>query len=231
VKFGNEKKKSVLTDNADNNVPGPGAYSNKEKMTASKTQTYSFGKEKKTKKIEASPGPGEYLMEQSSFNFNKTAKTNWTSMGKMNREIKFTSNEDTPGPGNYSTKQKDLNGPKYSIGKKTDATNKHPTPGPGEYIYENAHTTKKSQGSKIGNSTRGEVVADRTKSDNPGPGMYNSHKTKPQDKTFKFGGEARFKGPKDVSPGPGQYYIPCSVVDVPEYMTIGATFDRTFKFV
>jgi len=228
-KFGNEKKKSVLVDNpvSLNHVPGPGAYSTKNPQM-SKTQTFSFGKGKRMTDIQRTPGPGEYIVE------NPKASQEAYSIGKGNRGFKILQgNDSTPGPGNYSMKQNTMGkGPKYTIGKKTDLTNKHPTPGPGEYIYEDIDAKKKT-GFKIGDSLRTDIVVDKDNTYTPGPGMYNSHKIKQDhDHAHKFGKDPKNKGPKDLTPGPGHYYIPCSVVDIPDYMTVGANFDRkNFKFV
>ena len=46
---------------------------------------------------------------------------------------------------------------------------------------------------------------------------------------YKFGNEKRsFYKTSDV-PGPGQYRIPCSISDVPRYLTAGAGFNETYR--
>jgi hypothetical protein len=64
----------------------------------------------------------------------------------------------------------------------------------------------------------------------PGPGNYNSatEKTKP---SYKFGSEARDKKTANVTPGPGQYHIPSSMVDVPRYLTTGGGFKDSFRYI
>lgn len=46
---------------------------------------------------------------------------------------------------------------------------------------------------------------------------------------FKFGKEPKHIMNKSNAPGPGYYYIPCSMVNVPLYT--GGKFDKQFKWV
>jgi len=64
----------------------------------------------------------------------------------------------------------------------------------------------------------------------PGPGNYNSatERTMP---SYKFGSEARDKKSANATPGPGQYHIPSSMVDVPRYLTTGGGFNNSFRYI
>lgn len=64
----------------------------------------------------------------------------------------------------------------------------------------------------------------------PGPGNYNSitERTIP---TFKFGTELRDKRHDNLTPGPGQYHIPYSMMDVPRYLTTGGGFNNSFRYI
>ena len=48
----------------------------------------------------------------------------------------------------------------------------------------------------------------------------------------RFGKDKKLKPAKEETPGPGHYLIPCSMIDVPGYQTVGGSFDRnSFKYV
>ena len=49
--------------------------------------------------------------------------------------------------------------------------------------------------------------------------------------SFKFGTEVRDKSIKIGTPGPGQYHIPCSIVDVPGYLRSTGGFETTYKYI
>jgi hypothetical protein len=68
----------------------------------------------------------------------------------------------------------------------------------------------------------------------PGPGMYKAISDfdlgqKQTSKGTMFGKDAKLKQNINGLPGPGYYYIPCSMVHVPEYTK--GKFDKTYKFV
>jgi hypothetical protein len=48
---------------------------------------------------------------------------------------------------------------------------------------------------------------------------------------FKFGNEKRGRGLTNETPGPGQYHISCSIVDVPKYLMSGGSFDPRFRYI
>ena len=49
--------------------------------------------------------------------------------------------------------------------------------------------------------------------------------------SYKFGYEKRDKKLGNNIPGPGQYHIPCSLVDVPRYLTAGSGFNDTMRYI
>ena len=46
-----------------------------------------------------------------------------------------------------------------------------------------------------------------------------------------FGKETRGGNTKNFVPGPGQYHIPCTVVDVPKYQTYSSGFKEEYRFI
>lgn len=64
----------------------------------------------------------------------------------------------------------------------------------------------------------------------PGPGMYSQDKKESSSK-YSFGKDSRGKNVTSDTPGPGQYYIPCSIVEVPSYLKAGGSFDPRYKVV
>jgi hypothetical protein len=66
-------------------------------------------------------------------------------------------------------------------------------------------------------------------STNPGPGNYDNQTLFNKKKGYQFAHDKRCKDDLSGTPGPGQYYLPCSVVDVPRYL--GGTFEEKFKWV
>ena len=46
-----------------------------------------------------------------------------------------------------------------------------------------------------------------------------------------FGKEKRSKEIIEETPGPGQYHIPCSIVDVNNYTRKKAKYDNKYKFI
>lgn len=60
--------------------------------------------------------------------------------------------------------------------------------------------------------------------------MYETKLNKSEAK-YSFGKDKKFKGQNNETPGPGQYKIPCSIVDVNEYTRAVGKYDSTYKFV
>ena len=82
---------------------------------------------------------------------------------------------------------------------------------------------------RIGTSSRDDNWKKIVKENIPGPGNYNLKLE--QNNSIKFGTEKRDWKIKSDTPGPGQYYIPCSMVDVPRYTRGGSSFQEKWKFV
>ena len=49
--------------------------------------------------------------------------------------------------------------------------------------------------------------------------------------SYKFGSEIRDKKSNNATPGPGQYHIPSTMVDVPSYLTTGGGFSNTYRYI
>jgi len=64
----------------------------------------------------------------------------------------------------------------------------------------------------------------------PGPGNYNCM-TEGAIPSHKFGKESKNKKTNNFTPGPGQYHIPSSMVDVPRYLTTGGGFNNSFRYI
>jgi len=47
----------------------------------------------------------------------------------------------------------------------------------------------------------------------------------------RFGTEKRAESAKGGNPGPGQYHIPCSFMDVPRYLTVGGGFHEEYRYI
>ena len=82
----------------------------------------------------------------------------------------------------------------------------------------------------MGTSLRDDTLKKITKENVPGPGNYNSINEKTQP-SFKFGTEKRDKKHENYVPGPGQYHIPCSLVDVPRYLSTGGGFNNSMRYI
>lgn len=106
--------------------------------------------------------------------------------------------------------------------------NKSSVPGPGQY---NSSLTQfyKNPTWRMGTSTRDDMIKRVQRENIPGPGNYLLKVTK-STPSFSFGTEKRNKIQTNSSPGPGQYHIPCSIVDVPKYL-MTQTFDSRFRYI
>lgn len=65
---------------------------------------------------------------------------------------------------------------------------------------------------------------------NPAPGQYNPE-FKKSTSSYKFPRDAKNKPIKNDIPGPGQYHIPCSIVDVPKYYVPNSDFKMEFRYI
>ena len=84
----------------------------------------------------------------------------------------------------------------------------------------------------MGTSTRDDAMKQSKRENYPGPGNYN-HKSDAQGNTpsYKFGSESRNKQRTNYTPGPGQYHIPFSMMDVPRYITSGTGFNEQSRYI
>lgn len=48
---------------------------------------------------------------------------------------------------------------------------------------------------------------------------------------YRFGSEKRGGSAKNDTPGPGQYHIPCAVVDVNDYTRSAGAFDPHYRYI
>lgn len=82
---------------------------------------------------------------------------------------------------------------------------------------------------RMGTSSRDDAL-NRVKKENvPGPGNYTA-RVDNTNKAFKFGTQKREGLKVNSTPGPGQYRIPCTIVNIPTY-NMGGTFDNKFKYI
>ena len=65
----------------------------------------------------------------------------------------------------------------------------------------------------------------------PGVGSYNIDTKNTKIKMSIFGKDKRSKEIIEETPGPGQYHIPCSIVDVNNYTRKKAKYDNKYKFI
>ncbi len=82
---------------------------------------------------------------------------------------------------------------------------------------------------RIGTSSRDDTLKKTVRENFPGPGNYTVKSDKGN--AFRFGSEKRDWRLNSESPGPGQYHIPCSIVDVAGYQRSNAAFDNKYKFI
>ncbi len=83
---------------------------------------------------------------------------------------------------------------------------------------------------RFGSSDRKDFLNTSTGALIPGPGKYSPEKLRTSN-GFKFGQDDKNKPVKSDTPGPGQYHIPCSIVDIPRYMNSGGKFQEEFRYI
>jgi hypothetical protein len=64
----------------------------------------------------------------------------------------------------------------------------------------------------------------------PGPGNYNSD-SKGNTPSYRFGNQTRNNKNLNTTPGPGQYHIPYTMMDVPRYLTTGGGFNSQTRYI
>jgi len=63
-----------------------------------------------------------------------------------------------------------------------------------------------------------------------GPGNYSPKLIK-SGSSIKFSRDEKMKPIKNNIPGPGQYHIPCSIVDVPNYVLPNTDFKVEYRYI
>ena len=85
---------------------------------------------------------------------------------------------------------------------------------------------------RIGTSTRDDALKKSMRENFPGPGNYNSNSdAKGNAPSYKFGSQTRDKKYATATPGPGQYHIPYTMMDVPRYLTTGGGFSEQMRYI
>jgi len=222
-----EKNDSLYT-------PGPGHYKiNAINRNQPSWKICSSERDKSPLKNNSSPGA---LNVSSSYNYIRPKSPSY-SFGSAKRGG-LSNNQKYPGPGQYDISKK------YKIYSPKKNTNYGPNryayffdnPGPGQYNI-NYINLRNFPSWKIGSSGRDDI-SNKNSNNMPGPGSYDIDK-----KNIKTGPKYSFGpglsvelssnnfGSYNPSPGPGQYHIPCSIVDVNSYTREKGNFDPNFKYI
>ena len=214
-------------------VPGPGMYNNADSYNANhyKYPTWKIGTETRGKGLRNdNPGPGTYAPDRNT-NFVRPKTPSW-KIGTGLRPDLNPVDKSVPGPGNYNLRDAVGRGPKYSMpGKGNRGNVKNGNPGPGQY-NETMYDKTKYPSWKIGTGMRDDDLKRVIREGVPGPGNYDfvgkNYNVGPK---YKFGTERRGYVKKSDVPGPGQYHIPCAIVDVNDYTREQGKFDPHFRYI
>lgn len=144
---------------------------------------------KKDSKIEKTPGPGDYEVQQ--------YKTQGFSFGHKRESLE----SDTPGPGTYHPRPKSSN-PSWTMGGRPKSSiRQDKSPGPGQYEIPSTNNRKACTISKVGRKFSSSVT--------PGPGQYNQKSKMVESNGFSLGKGKRvdFAKIKTETPGPAAYDI------------------------
>lgn len=214
-------------------VPGPGQYNNSNvNYYRPKSPSYKIGTAQRQdlyKFLEGNPGPGQYGVNNST-NFTRPKTPSWI-IGKGQRPPLNQVDPSVPGPGNYNIGGLLGKGPKYSIvGKNTYGNKNNDVPGPGQYNSDSMSNLKKEPAWKIGTGSRDDNIKRVIREGVPGPGMYDS-RGKIGGPKYGFGTGKRGYINQSETPGPGQYHIPCSIVDVNDYTREAGKFDNNYRYI
>ena len=176
------------------------------------------------------PGPGTYGPDKGT-NLVRPKTPSW-KIGTSERPNLNGPDRGVPGVGNYTVTKGIGNGPKYSmVGKGNTGSAQNGVPGPGQYNETNAIFVKNPSW-KIGTGLRGDDLRKTVRDGFPGPGMYEFYdKTKIKAPEYRFGKQKRGFIKNNDFPGPGQYHIPCAIVDVNNYTREQGNFNKKFKFI
>ena len=215
-------------------VPGPGQYgeTNLNKYRP-KTPAYRIGTAKRQGLYNSldNPGPGQYGPDRCTNQVRPKTPT-W-KIGTGKRPDLNPGDKTVPGVGNYNiSKGIGSGGPKYTmVGKGNMGDVKNGVPGPGQYSGTDA-IYRKNPSWKIGTGCRNDDLKRVIREGVPGPGMYEYYdKTKTKAPNYRFGTEKRGGSAKSDTPGPGQYHIPCAIVDVNDYTREQGKFDPKYRYI
>ena len=213
--------------------PGPGQYNQtNSNFYKIKPPSYKIGTAKRDSIYRFrgdSPGPGQYSCDTSIQSI-RSKTPSWV-IGTSKRPPLNPVDKSVPGVGNYNL-SRSLGGPKYTmVGRTTYGGFRNINPGPGQYNGGSMTNLRKSPSWKLGTSTRDDALKKVLHENVPGPGMYDYDKNNEKGPKYRFGTEKRSNTVKNDVPGPGQYHIPCSIVDVNEYTRESGKFEREFKFI
>ena len=219
--------------------PSPQTYF-KNRIYVTDTPIYSMSKLKRDKLsgsdkyLLTTPGPQKYYPNKYVSSTMKQFPI-WT-MSKEGKEKKDGKKKkvkrvQTPGPGHYNLTVGNLpNGPVYSMGKKLKKPKKNDWPGPGKYEAISVHFPTEPKFSFGKEERKDDKLKSAEKDGFPGPNKY-----KTTDSNFNnvghFTKDKRYRNPKFVTPGPGQYKIPTAFDYIADYTRQGGAFDPNFKFV
>jgi hypothetical protein len=212
--------------------PGPGQYNsiNANKYRP-KTPAYKIGTERRKGLYNDlnNPGPGQYNFQ--GLNVVRPKTPSW-KIGTSVRQNLHGGELNVPGVGNYNISHGIFTGPKYSmVGRGNTGTFQNGVPGPGQYDGSNLVYVKNPSW-KIGTGERGDELRKTVREGFPGPGMYEfNDRTKVKPPEYRFGKEKRGVTKRSETPGPGQYHIPCAVVDVNNYTREQGNFNPLYKFI
>lgn len=214
-------------------VPGPGQYdqTNTNKYRP-KTPAYRIGTAKRKGLYNSidNPGPGQYGPDNCTNQVRP--KTPAWKIGTAKRPDLNPGDKLTPGVGNYNISKGIGGGPKYTIvGKGKGPNSNAGGPGPGQYDNSDA-IYRKNPSWKIGSSQRDDDLKRIKREGVPGPGMYEyDDRTKIKAPKYRFGTEKRGNIQNNDTPGPGQYHIPCAIVDINDYTREAGNFDNKFRYI
>jgi hypothetical protein len=226
------------------NTPGPGRYNSEYNSIHKNADKKGFviGKDKRKITVTNSNtcGPGDYLNEKNMTTFKSRGMAYTLNKAKRPDLYCDTINTTctTPGPGRYSLTNEATtgkNGKGISFGIKTILSTLE-SPGPGQYDNDNKNTRPDQIKHKFNNSKKLDPSLYLIGPSSPGPGRYdNSNKminnSVKNGKSIKIGNDKRFKSDKCVTPGPGEYKLPCSIRNLSSYGDVNKRFDHGFDYV
>ena len=85
---------------------------------------------------------------------------------------------------------------------------------------------------RMGTSQRDDSLKKAIRENFPGPGNYKINSDlRESTPSYKFGCQSRDRKNTNITPGPGQYHIPYTMMDVPRYLSTGGGFNDQFRYI